>query len=106
MFPKQVSRLLLVATLQQAAYALPVGVVTNSEPPADPATWCPENGLFGPTPTFAGCSGAAFWCGYWMTGVIVGGCVKDEAGEWVPSRKWTGNEAMDYMLSGKVPASP
>jgi len=103
MLREQVSRLLLVAALQQTAYTLPVDVVNNSGPLEDPATWCPNRSM-GPTPTFTGCSGAAFWCGYWMTGVIVGGCIKDETGGWVPSRKWTGDEVMDYMLSGKVPA--
>jgi len=102
MLGKQISGFLLtVAVHQQLAYALPLDAAMNDVLPDPSKTWCSNGAL----PFVGDCVGSIFYCHAGYVGVAVGGCVRDGTGTWVPSRRWTSDEAMDYLLSGgsKIP---
>ena len=98
MLAKQISGLLLTAALQQLAYAFPLDATVNDLSLHPPTTWCTSAAL--PLPYTVTCIGSIFYCHAGYIGFAAGGCVQDENGLWVPSRKWTPKEALDYILSG------
>ncbi|KAK1829313.1 hypothetical protein QBC39DRAFT_384197 [Podospora conica] len=63
----------------------------------DTSTWCPTT--LGPTQGY--CQGGVFRCPYigGLVTLALGSCV-----DGVPFRLWVGDEALEYMLRGTVPA--
>jgi hypothetical protein len=97
MLYKQSSALLLATPLRANAFPLSAAAQVDDQPPS---TWCPTNVTMIAAPA---CQGPVFYCYYLMISIGVGGCVQDEAGVWVPLRKWTIGEATDHLLTGSLP---
>ena len=95
---KQIFGLLLTAAapLQRLAYAFPLDAAVNDLSPQLPTTWCTSNVV----PFIGSCFSPVFYRHLGCVGVPVGGSVQDETGLLVPSRQWTSDEALEYLLSG------